>query len=74
MSWYYNMNQETLLDPQMDPEMDSARLIFGGPLTKKALQGPYYAVITRVKDFHFCKNVRPLSNILSSSFLQTFLF
>ena len=37
ISWYYNMNQGTLLDHQMDP----ARLNIGDPCQGKSLQGPF---------------------------------
>ena len=30
----------TLMDPQMDPKIDPARLIFGDPCPKKARQDP----------------------------------
>ena len=33
------------MDPQMNPEMDPVRLIFGDPCQKKALKGPFKAHI-----------------------------
>ena len=31
----------TLVDPKIDPKMDSLRLILGAPCPKKALKGPF---------------------------------